>query len=62
MRMNEYKVFGHHYGLQQPRNNMFELSWARAKSIQSSLNRSVDFIGGQSDKNRAESESWQNFE
>ena len=41
---------------------MFELSWARAKSTQSSLNRSVDFIGGLSDKNRAESESWQNFE
>ena len=62
MRMNEYKVFGHHYGLQQPRNNVFRLTWALAKSTQSSKNRSVDFIGGLSDKNRAESERWQNFE
>ena len=41
---------------------MFKMSWALAKSTPSSKNRSVDFIGGLSDKNRSESESWQNFD
>ena len=54
-------AFWHHFGLQQPHNNMFKLGWARAKSTQSRLNRSVDLFGGLSAKNGAESECWQNF-
>ena len=54
--------FWHHCGLQQPQNIMFKFRWARAKSTQSSLNRSVDFNGDLSDKIRSKSESRQNLE